>query len=75
MIEYLKLDQSKTIADIGAATGITFQNTLLIIGYFPIRFAKHASKVFAVDIEPNLVNYLKKRVHDEGIQVHPHSFI
>lgn len=46
------------IADIGSATG-----------FFPIRLAKIAKKgrIWGIDIEPNMVNFLNRRVQKEKI--------
>jgi predicted amidohydrolase YtcJ/ubiquinone/menaquinone biosynthesis C-methylase UbiE len=46
----LDLKPSDTVADIGAGSG-----------YFAVRFARHASKVLAVDIDPKLLEILTKR--------------
>jgi len=39
-------------------------------GYFPVRIAKVArlGRVWGVDIEPNLINYLNQRAKKEGIK-------
>jgi cyclopropane fatty-acyl-phospholipid synthase-like methyltransferase len=57
VIEALALKRGQMVADIGAGTG-----------YFSIRLAKSeaAPKVYAVDIEPSMVSYLKQRaVHEQ----------
>lgn len=56
VIEELKLQPGMSMADIGAGTG-----------YFSVRLAKRAGmgKVFAVDIEPTMVQYLEARKHRE----------
>lgn len=46
----LKLRPDESVADIGAGTG-----------YFSRRFAKHAGKVYAVDIEEKLLAALRKK--------------
>lgn len=58
VISFLQVKIDAIIADIGSATG-----------YFPVRLAKAASlgRIWGVDIEPNLVNYLNKRVETEKI--------
>jgi len=52
IIKAMGLSEESVIADLGSATG-----------YFPIRFAKVASKgkVFALDIEPKMVEFLKQK--------------
>lgn len=49
VIEALKLRPGESIADIGAGTG-----------YFARRFARHAGKVYAVDIDPGLLERARK---------------
>lgn len=58
IISVTGIKRDSIVADIGSATG-----------YFPVRIAKVATKgrVWGVDIEPNLVNYLNKRAAKEGI--------
>ncbi len=58
VIKELKLDRTMKVADIGAATG-----------YFPVRLAKHVpqGRVWAVDIEPNLVSHLNERARKEKL--------
>lgn len=58
VINHLKIKEDSIIADIGSATG-----------YFPIRLAKVATKgrVWAIDIEPNLINYLNERAENEKL--------
>lgn len=57
VIEALNLKRGQIVADIGAGTG-----------YFTSRLAKSeaAPKVYAVDIEPSMVNYLRERASREG---------
>ena len=45
----LELTRQETIADIGAGSG-----------YFTRRFARHAKKVYAVDIDPKLLEMVRK---------------
>src|SRR5690348_3783376 len=45
----LELKPGDVVADIGAGSG-----------YFTRRFARHAAKVYAVDIDPGLLDILKK---------------
>lgn len=58
VLKTLNIKKDHHIADIGSATG-----------YFPIRLAKKANKgkVWAIDIEPNLVDFLNKRAVKEGL--------
>jgi SAM-dependent methyltransferase len=58
VLDWLELQPTHKVADIGAATG-----------YFPVRIAKRVpdGKVFGVDIEPSMVDCLNKRAGDEGI--------
>jgi arsenite methyltransferase len=48
VVQALGLRSDEAIADIGAGTG-----------YFSQRFARHAAKVYAVDIEPKLLEKIK----------------
>jgi ubiquinone/menaquinone biosynthesis C-methylase UbiE len=56
VINRVGVKDNSVVADIGSATG-----------YFPVRLAAKAQKgkVWAIDIEPNLVNFLNKRVQEE----------
>ena len=58
VIEALKLKSGQTVADIGAGTG-----------YFSVRLAKAnpGLKVYGVDIESSMVNYLRSRATKEGL--------
>jgi SAM-dependent methyltransferase len=58
VIDALQLKPRELVADIGAGTG-----------YFTIRLAKlpAAPKVYAVDIEPSMVEYVKQRAAREGL--------
>lgn len=58
VINRVGVKDNSVVADIGSATG-----------YFPVRLAAKAQKgkVWAIDIEPNLVNFLNKRVQEEKI--------
>ena len=57
VISALKLRPDETIADIGAGSG-----------YFARRFARHAGKVYAVDIDPKLLELIRKNVPAESLQ-------
>ncbi len=59
VIETLNLKPGQSVADIGAGTG-----------YFSMRLAKSAAapRVYAVDIEPEMVTYLKERAAKEGLK-------
>ena len=59
VIAALNLKQGQIVADIGAGTG-----------YFSARLAKSeaAPKVYAVDIEPSMVSYLRERAAKEGLK-------
>lgn len=58
VIDTLGLTPGQIVADIGAGTG-----------YFTVRLAKAAAKpkVYAVDIETSMVNYVRQRVAKEGL--------
>jgi SAM-dependent methyltransferase len=58
VLGFLALDSAALVADIGSATG-----------YFDVRFARAVphGKVYAIDIEPNLVEYLNRRAEREGL--------
>jgi len=57
VIEALQLKPGMKVADIGAGTG-----------YFSTRLARVAGVgVFAVDIEPKMIDYLKQRAKKEGL--------
>lgn len=64
VIRFLAIDPGTTVADIGAGTG-----------YFSVRLAGAvggAGKVWAVDIEPSLVEHIAQRARDAGLgQVEP----
>src|SRR5579871_5154788 len=59
VIAALKLKPGQSVADIGAGTG-----------YFTVRLARSAAmpKVFAVDIEPSMVSYIRSRAAKEGLK-------
>ena len=55
----LDLKPGETIADIGSGSG-----------YFTLRFAAHVGdkgRVLAVDIDPEMIRYLNRRVRDAGV--------
>jgi len=58
VIAALNLKRGQIVADIGAGTG-----------YFSVRLAKSeaAPKVYAADIEPSMVSYLRERAAKEGL--------
>lgn len=58
VIATMGLQPNHRIADIGSATG-----------YFPVRFARIATqgKVYGIDIEPNMVDYLNQRAQKENL--------
>lgn len=58
VIEAFQLSDDATVAEIGAGTG-----------YFVVRLAKHLKrgKVIALDEEPKMVDFLKKRIQQLGL--------
>ena len=60
ILDALQLTRTAYVADVGAGTG-----------YFSVRIAKRVpdGKVFAVDIEPDMLNYLGERKHREQLHV------
>src|ERR1035441_4625898 len=58
VIAALNLKRGQVVADIGAGTG-----------YFTVRLAKAtaAPKVYAVDVEPKMVSYVRDRADKEGL--------
>ena len=60
VLEALQLKPTAIVADLGAGTG-----------YFSVRLAKRLpqGKVFAVDIEPDMLRYLAERKHHEHLMV------
>lgn len=60
VLDALHLERTARVADIGAGTG-----------YFSVRIAKRApdGKVFAVDIEPDMLRYVTERAHREHLRV------
>ncbi len=61
VIEALHLESGSSVADLGAGTG-----------YFSVRIAKRIpdGKVFAVDVEPDMVRYLGERGRGEQLANH-----
>jgi ubiquinone/menaquinone biosynthesis C-methylase UbiE len=55
-IEQLDLKKTDTIADIGAGTG-----------YFTFRMAQQVAKVYAVDVQPEMLEMMAKRQSENGI--------
>jgi cyclopropane fatty-acyl-phospholipid synthase-like methyltransferase len=60
VLDALRLQGTDKVADIGAGTG-----------YFSVRIARRVleGKVFAVDIEPDMLRYLGERAHREHLSV------
>ncbi len=60
VLDALHLEPTARVADVGAGTG-----------YFSVRIARRVpeGKVFAVDIEPDMVRYLGERAHREHLHV------
>ncbi len=56
VIDALALKPGMTVADVGAGTG-----------YFSMRLARVPVSVFAVDVEPAMIDHLKKRAADEKL--------
>jgi ubiquinone/menaquinone biosynthesis C-methylase UbiE len=60
VVDALDLRPGETIADIGAGSG-----------YFALRFAARIGRegrVFAVDIDPEMIRYLNRRLRDENVR-------
>ena len=59
VIAALDLKPGQSVADIGAGTG-----------YFSVRLAKSAAapKVYAVDVEPKMVEHIRHRAHQAGLR-------
>src|SRR6516164_5734865 len=60
ILDALHLQGNSLVADIGAGTG-----------YFSVRIAKRIpeGKIFAVDIEPDMLRYLRERAHRDHLSV------
>jgi arsenite methyltransferase len=59
VITALRLKEGETVADIGAGSG-----------YFALRFARHVGgqgRVYAVDVSPEMVGHLGRRLRDAGL--------
>jgi ubiquinone/menaquinone biosynthesis C-methylase UbiE len=56
-IELLGLKKTDTIADIGAGTG-----------YFTFRIANQVAKVYAVDVQPEMLALMAKRQSENGVE-------
>jgi len=58
VVRFVGLDSADRVADIGSATG-----------YFGVHLARAvpAGKVFGIDIEPSLVDFLNRRAEEEGL--------
>ena len=60
VLEALALREGETVADIGSGSG-----------YFTVRFAHAVGKtgrVYAVDVSPDMIRHLNRRVREEGIR-------
>jgi cyclopropane fatty-acyl-phospholipid synthase-like methyltransferase len=59
VIEALALSPGASVADIGAGTG-----------YFSVRLAKAipGGTVYAVDVEPSMLDHIRKRAHGDGLE-------
>lgn len=57
IIGHLNIKSNDTIADLGAGNG-----------YFAIPMAKNAERVYAVDIEPKMLNMLKENAEQEQLR-------
>ena len=59
IMDFAGIKNDSIIADIGSATG-----------FFPIRLSAraHRGRVWGIDIEPTLVNYLNERAQREGVR-------
>ncbi|MEZ5788173.1 MAG: methyltransferase domain-containing protein [Xanthobacteraceae bacterium] len=59
VLDALNLPRTARVADIGAGTG-----------YFSVRIARRVpdGKVFAADVEPNMVRYIAERAHREHLR-------
>ncbi|MGM7703575.1 class I SAM-dependent methyltransferase [Pseudalkalibacillus sp. Hm43] len=56
IMEILQLNREASIADLGAGNG-----------YFAVPFAKATKRVYAVDIEPEMLNMLKEYAAEKGV--------
>jgi FkbM family methyltransferase len=59
LLKNMDLKPGMSVADIGAGSG-----------YHAVRMAKMVGdgKIYAVDVEPKMIDYLNKRINDEGYQ-------
>jgi len=60
VVRALALREGEVVADIGSGTG-----------YFTLRFARavgESGMVFAVDVSPDMVRHLNRRLRDEGVR-------
>ncbi|WP_077324845.1 class I SAM-dependent methyltransferase [Virgibacillus siamensis] len=57
VIKYMDLEQNHNVADLGAGTG-----------YFTIPISKQTKEVYAVDIEPKMLEMLKENAAEEGLK-------
>ncbi|RSK26236.1 class I SAM-dependent methyltransferase [Bacillus sp. HMF5848] len=56
IVSLLGLSKNDIVADLGAGNG-----------FFTVPFAKSTERVYAVDIEPKMLELLKERMHEENI--------
>ncbi|MPZ21259.1 MAG: methyltransferase domain-containing protein [Luteitalea sp.] len=60
VVEALQIEEGEVGADIGAGSG-----------YFTLRLAHHVGptgRVYAVDVSPDMILHLNRRVHDAGVR-------
>jgi SAM-dependent methyltransferase len=60
ILDALHLERTARVADLGAGTG-----------YFSVRIAKRVpeGRLFAIDVEPDMLRYLRERAHREHLSV------
>ena len=64
VLKALALREGEVVADIGAGSG-----------YFTVRFARavgDTGRVYAVDVSPDMIRHLNRRVRDEGLAQRRH---
>lgn len=60
VVEYLQVAQGHTVADIGAGTGYFVPHLAEAVGA--------GGRVLALDVEPNMVAYMERRIEQAGLQ-------